>query len=200
MGTNTVRDFLCRSLVVVTSIGYAWTHSGELPRVEILVEHVERVSREEVDVQLKVTNRSSKPVFLTGVDWRKVTNRGRPVFEGGIDDELGRRIEPVYLEQWRNNEGWKIVGPCMDTPPPHVLTLNPGKVMAFDSILALPLPSICKERNIQLEGKFRFRVEYFESEKQARAYIGKLFSARWKQAHAAAAVSEPFEIPPAPSP
>ena len=90
--------------------------------------------------------------------------------------------------------------PCMDTPPPHVIKLNPGGAMTLDLVLELPLSGVCKERNIQLEGKFRYRLEYFQSEKQVRTYVKTRFSSRWREARAPVAVSEPFEIPPTPSP
>ncbi len=183
MGITTVRGFLGCSLVVATSFGLPSAHSGEPPRVEILIERVKRASWEEVHFRLKVTNRSDRPVFLNGIKY-----------------ESERHLYPVYLEQWRAGEGWKTVVPCMDTPPPHVIKLNPGEAMALDPVLQLPLSSVCKVRSIQLEGRFRFRLEYFESEKQARAYMKKLFSDRWREARAPVAVSEPFKIPPAPNP
>ncbi len=72
--------------------------------------------------------------------------------------------------------------------------------MTLDLVLELPLSAVCKERNIQLEGRFRYRLEYFDSEKQARTYVKKIFSPRWREARARVTLSEPFEIPPTPSP
>lgn len=148
----------------------------------LLVEKVEKVGHHEVRFVVKIENISSRAIFFTG-----------------IKDERGERLYPVYLEQWRGTEGWKIVVPCMDVPPSDVIKLDPGETMILAPVLQLPLPSVCKVRVIQFEGKFRFRLEYFNNEKQARAYIRKLFSQQWRQAQAPTAVSEPFEIPPEPA-
>ena len=79
----------------------------------------------------------------------------------------------------------------MDTPPPHAIKLEPAKLVIED--LILKVPGVCKERNIQLECSFRFRLYYFDSEAKTRAYLKKFFSpAGWQDAHAAAALSEPF--------
>ncbi len=183
MGINSIPSFLCCNFLLACSVGTTLGNSNDTSRVEILIESVQRVSPQEVHFRLKVTNRSNRPVFLNGIKY-----------------ESERHLYPVYLEQWRTREGWKIVVPCMDFPPPHVIKLDPGEAMALAPVLQLPLSSVCKVRNVQLEGEFRFRVEYFDSEKQARAYIEKLFSPRWKEARAPVAFSEAFEIPPARSP
>lgn len=183
MGMNTLRGFLFCCLLVASPTGSSLLPSSEPAGAEIVVEQVKRVSRDEVHFWLKVTNRSDRPVFLAGVNY-----------------ESGPRLDPVYLEQWRTKDGWKIVAPCMDTAPPHVIKLNPGGTMTLDLVLELPLSAACKERSIELKGRFRFRLEYFESEKQVRTYVKKLFSRRWQEARAPVAVSEPFEIPPVPNP
>ncbi|MBZ5540141.1 MAG: hypothetical protein LAN61_06425 [Acidobacteriia bacterium] len=137
------------------------------------------MSRDEVHFSLKVANMSGRPAFLTGINY-----------------ESGPRLYPVFLEQWRTKEGWKIVIPCVDTPPPDVVKLNPSGATTLDFVLKVPLFGVCKEQNIRLEGKFRFRINYFETEEKARAYLKKFFSQSWREAHAAVALSEPFEIPP----
>jgi hypothetical protein len=182
MGVNRIQSLLCCSFLLAYFVEPTLVGSSETSRVEILIERVERVSREEVHFQLKVTNRLDRPVFLSGIKY-----------------ESERHLYPVYLEQWRGTEGWKIVVPCMDVPPSDVIKLDPGETMILAPVLQLPLPSVCKVRVIQFEGKFRFRLEYFNNEKQARAYIRKLFSQQWRQAQAPTAVSEPFEIPPEPA-
>jgi hypothetical protein len=147
--------------------------------VEVLVERVERVSNDEASFRVRVTNTSKQPVFLTGIIY-----------------ESRSILNPIYLEQQRAAGGWKIVVPCMDTPPPHVIKLEPAKPMIENLVLRVPLEGVCKERDIQLEGKFRFRVNYFEKEEQARGFLKKFFSKGVQEAHAADALSEPFEIPP----
>lgn len=167
-------------------VGLRAPHSAQRASIEISVERVDRLSRQEVHFQVKVTNRSDRSVFLTAIDYAKL----------GVKDESRPLLDPLYLEQWRGKDGWKIVAPCMDTPPPHVMELRPAESMIEDRGLKVPLGGVCKERNILLEGKFRFRLDYFQSEKQALAYIDKLFSRQWKEARAAAAFSDEFEIPP----
>ncbi len=179
MGVETLRGFLFCCLLAASPIGCSLPSSPGPAGVEIIVERNERVSRDEARHRLRVTNRSDRPVFLAGINY-----------------ESGPSLYPVYLEQWRQKEGWKTVVPCLDTPPPDVIKLNPGEAMTLDLVLEVPLSGVCKQRNIQLEGRFRFRLEYFESEKQARTYVEKLFSRRWQEAWAPVAVSKPFEIPP----
>ncbi len=156
---------------------------------QILVERIERVSRDEVHFRLKVRNRSDRSIFLTAINYGLL----------GIKDESESRPYPVHLEQWRTKEGWTAVS-CTDTAPPHVINLNPGEVISEELWAKLPMSVICRNRIAKWEGRFRFRVEYFETEQQARAYVEKLFSPRWREAHAPVAVSESFEIPPSPDP
>jgi hypothetical protein len=170
-------------LLVASSIGLPWTHSDEPPRVEIILERVERVSRDEAHFWVKITNRVDRPIFVAGINY-----------------ESGPRPYPVYLEQWRTKEGWKIVVPCMDTPPPDVIKLNPGEGMTFPMTLVGQRSAICRERTIQLEGRFRFRLEYFDTDKQARTYLDKLFGRTEEEVKPRLALSETFEIPPAANP
>jgi hypothetical protein len=153
--------------------------SAQPAGVKVVVERVERVSRDEVHFSVRLANESGAPVFLTGIKYE------RPV------------PYPVFLEQWREKEGWKTVAPCVDVPPPDVIKMKPGEAITLDHVLKLPPATICKDRNIQLEGRFRFRLDYFRSKKQARTYVKVMFSRDWHRAQAAAAVSEPFEVPPA---
>ncbi len=190
------KNSLLLSLLLATSIGFSRLASQEPNAPEIIVEGLERVSRDEVHFRVIMTNRTDRPIFLTGINYELM----------GIKDKLGRRLYPVYLEQWRTKEGWTPIS-CMDTPPPpppppppHVIKLNPGEAITDVLWVKVPMIGVCKNRIARWEGKFRFRVEYFESKKQARAYIEKLFSPRWREARAPVALSEPFEIPPTANP
>ena len=175
MRIRTLGTFLVGSLLVVSSFGFSPFSTDEPARVEIVVERVERVSHDEVHFWLKVSNKSEGPVFLAGINY-----------------ESGPRPLLLFIEQWRTKEGWKR-SYCMDTPPPDVIELNPAEAMTFDLVLELPMSVVCGNRITQLEGKFRFQLEYFESEKQVRTYVKKLFSQRWREARAPVALSEPFE-------
>ncbi len=170
--------FLGSSLLLILTES-STCRSGQPSNVQVLVERVERVSSDEVHFRVRVTNRSERLVFLTGI-----------IFESRS------QLDPIYLEQQREAGDWKIVVPCMDTPPPHVIKLEPAKPVIEDLVLKVPLEGVCKERNIQLEGNFRFHLYYFDSEAKTRAYLKKFFSpAGWQDAHAAVALSEPFKIP-----
>ena len=183
MRIHTLDDFLTWSLLAVLCAGFSPLQaSGEPAGVKVVLERVERVSRDEVHFSLKVANGSGSPVYLAGI------NFDRPI------------PELLFLEQWRTEEGWKIVVPCMDTPPPHVIKLKPNGAITLDLVLNVHQLGVCKERNIQFEGKFRFRLDYFKSEKQARTYLKILDSRGYQPAHAAVAVSEAFEIPAASGP
>ena len=179
MRRNSLRNFMASSLVAVLYVGSSSFQASAQPAgVKVVVERVERVSRDEVHFSVKIANGLNKTVFLPGA------NFGKP------------NPELLFLEQWREKEGWKTVVHCLDTPPPDLLKLKPNEAMPVEYVLELPLSVVCKERNVKLEGRFRYRLQYFESDREARAYIKKLFSPSWKEAHAPFVVSEPFEMPP----
>ena len=182
MGIASVKGFLLCNLLVVSSFGFSPFPPDEPARVEIFVERIERVGRDEVHFWLRVTNKSDRPIFLAGTNFES-----RPI------------PELIFLDQWGPDEGWKRTA-CMDTPPPDVIRLNPGEAITQVLWEKLPMSVVCRNRITRFEGKFRFRLEYFESEKQARTYVKKIFSRRWREARALVALSEPFEIPPAPNP
>ena len=167
------------SLVAVLYVGSSPLQPSAQPAgVKVVVERVERVSRDEVHFSVKIANGLDRTVFLPG------TNFGRS------------NPELLFLEQWREKEGWMTVVPCLDTPPPQLVKLKPSEVINVERVLELPYLGVCKERNVQLEGRFRYRLDYFESEKQARIYLKRVYSRGYQPAHAAVAVSEPFEMPP----
>jgi hypothetical protein len=142
--------------------------------VRVVSVSVERVASDKVHLQLKVVNDSGSPVFGTTLDTK-------------------RRIPyPVFLEQWRSaEEGWIAVAPCPDVAAPYVMRLDPGRSAVTNYDVKIPLKGICKQRRLKLEGKFRFRWDYFDNEAKVRAYIDTLDSQG-----AYTAVSETFEIPP----
>lgn len=180
MSTSTVREFALWSFLVIFGAGPSPARpSDETSHVKVLCEQIERVSRNEVHFRVKIINTSDRPVFLTGINYE---SRPQPY--------------PVFLEQWRTKEGWRSVTPCVDTSPPDVIELNPSAAITMDLVLKLPLSRICKQRNIQLEGRFRYRLDYFEDEKQARAYLKDLYSRGYRPALAGVGFSDPFEMPP----
>jgi hypothetical protein len=132
-----------------------WNAVSDQPsNVEVRLEHNERIARSEAHFRVSVTKSPGMSVFSTGIIY-----------------ESGPRLYPVYLEQQGLTSDWHIVQPCIDAPPPQVIKLDPGVPMLEDLVLKIPLGGVCKERNPEIEGKFRFRVDYFETEAQARLYL-----------------------------
>jgi len=165
-------------LLGVFPTGFSLLLSQQPAGPEVVVERFKRVSPDEVHLWVKIANKVDQAFFLTGFQW-----------------ESGPRPFPIYLDQWHPVEGWQSYF-CLDMPPPHVIKLNPGDAITEEFKFKLPMSAVCKNPITKLEGRFRFRLEYFESEKQTRAYVKKLFSPSWKEARAPFVVSEPFEIPP----
>ena len=165
------------SLIVLLYVGLMplKVAGNESSRIKFSCEQVEQVSRDEVHAKLRVVNTSDKAVYLLGINFDKPNPY------------------PILLEQWREGKGWQTVAPCVDVPPPHVITLGPGKSMVVAFVLKLPLPSVCKERALHLEGRFRYQLNYFHSKKEAQTYMKKMFSTDAPQP--TTAVTEPFEIP-----
>jgi hypothetical protein len=177
MRTKTTKYSLLVSCSLLLLFIGPWTvGSDHPPTVEVRVEQNERIGPNEAHFRVRVTNRSGVPVFSTGIIY-----------------ESGPRLYPVYLEQKRLTGAWQIVVPCVDTPPPEVIKLDPAVPMLEDSVLKIPLEGVCKKRKPQIEGKFRFRLDYFETEAQAGLYLKKFLSNRGPRP--ASAVSEPFEVP-----
>ena len=138
MNTKTLGHIFSVSLLLLILTEPSPCRSDQPSSVEVLVEHVERVSNDEAHFRVRVTNTSKQPVFLTGIiyDSRSILN-------------------PIYLEQQRAARGWNIVVPCMDTPPPNVIKLEPAKPMIENLVLKVPLEGVCKERDIQLDAACR---------------------------------------------
>lgn len=183
MRINTLDGFRGWILLVFLCAGFSPLQASDEPvGVKVILERVERVSRDEAHFSVKMKNESSRPIFLAGINFE------RPI------------PELLFLEQWRTEEGWRTVTPRMDPEPPHVIKLKPNGAITLDLVLNVHQLGVCKERNVQLKGRFQFRLNYFSSAKQVRAYLGKIFSSDWQSAHSAVAVSEPFEIPMASEP
>ncbi len=187
--------FLSGSLLITTLSVSSSFPSSEPAKLEIVVEGLKRVSANEVHLVVKVTNKTELPIFLAGINYDFL----RALPHSADEHRPNPSPELVFIEQRRSSEGWKTLG-CVENPPPDVIKLNPVQTITHVIWWKLPEIGICKNRITNWEGEFRFRLEYFESEKQARTYIDKLFSPHWKEARAEIAVSEPFEIPPPPNP
>jgi hypothetical protein len=179
MHNKTVLCFLACSLVAPLCVESSalQTTLPESDGVKVVIEKVERVNSNEAHFWLKVVNESAKPVFLEGYPFDM------------------KQMEGLYLEQWRAEEGWTIVVPCRDVFASNAIKLKPGGSMTQERVLELPLSAVCKRQNIHFEGKFRFRLDYFESGNAVRTYIKKMNSMSHEPPHPAYAVSEPFEIP-----
>jgi hypothetical protein len=174
----TVPGLLAYSLVAalcIESPAILRAQSGPA-NVQIIVERVERVGSNQAHFWLKVVNGSSSPVFI----------EAHP-FDTTI-------LEDLWLQKWSPEKGWYTVAPCPDTAPAGVLELKPKDAIAQERVLTNPIEALCKERNIEIEGRFRFLVNYFLTEKRARTNERNYFSSG--QPPPRTVVSEPFEIPP----
>lgn len=181
MRNNSVAGILSWSLIALLCAGSSALRStpNESTKVKVVIERVERANRSKAHFSLKVVNESAMPVFLEAYPY-----------------DL-KVLDGLYLEQWRTEEGWKVVLPCRDVFASDAIKLKPGETMAQARELTFPITEgVCKERNVRLEGKFRFRLDYFESAKAVRTYIDQMDSSSRKPPHPAFAVSDTFEIPP----
>ena len=170
-------------LIVWSLIVFLWLGSQNLKsaqyepaKVRVDIVQIERVNQAEVHFRLKLVNESRESVFVEGSK-----------FDSPIP-------LPLYIEQWQAEKGWHIVAPCLDTTPDGVIRLRSAESLTLEPVLAIPLPSVCRERNPRFEGKFRFRLDYFPSENEARTHEMNFDAPDHPPEHAA--VSEPFEIPP----
>ena len=180
MRNNSVAVILSWSLIALLCSRPSALRSSpdESTKVKVVVERVERVNRSKAHFSLRVVNESAAPVFLEAYP-----------FDLKILDGL-------YLEQWRTEEGWKVVLPCRDLFASDTIKLKPGEAMTQEREMTFPITEgACKERNIHFEGRFRFRLDYFESANGVRKYIEQMDSAHHEPRPPAFAVSEPFEIP-----
>jgi hypothetical protein len=152
--------------------------------VKVIVERIERASQKEVHFRLTMVNESASPVFLEG---RAIELFPEQTFP-----------EQLYLEQWRDGE-WHLVVPCLENAPSSVITLNPGMTISQDRVLTDPVESPCKERRVQFDGRFRFRLEYFLSEQDAKANERNVDSSGANVPAPHVALSDQFEIPTKPA-
>jgi hypothetical protein len=175
---QTAQGFLACGLIAALYVVFpALLRSQSGPaNVQIIVERVERVSSNEADFWLRVVNGSSSPVFI----------EAHP-FDTTI-------LEDLWLQKWSAEKGWYTVVPCPDNAPAGVFELKPKDAIGQELVLTNPIQALCKERNIAIEGRFRFLVNYFVSEKEARTNEKNYFSSG--QPPPRTVVSEPFEIPP----
>jgi len=170
---------LCSAILSTCTSSSPPRREAKPRELTIIVEQAKRVSPDKAQFTFEVKNNSERQIYLAGY---KLGSR--------------LRLHPVFLEQWRSETGWKAVAPCVDVLPPPVTKLDPGQAVAHELVLEVPLPTVCKERNLRLEGKFRLRLEYFETEDDAQAYWDKYGygSDATDELKARIAVSKPFEF------
>lgn len=179
MRMTTSRVVFAWVLIAFLIVGFSPLYSSDegTDDIQVYSVNVQRVNRNEVHLRLKVINRSRRLVFLAGEN---------------IDGPLPY---PVFLEKWQGDESWTAVAPCMDVPPPQVIRLDPGKALETGYNLRVPPPRTCNEPKLQFEGRFRYRLDYFMSEKEAQTYLHIVYSPGRQPTRAHVALSEPFEIP-----
>jgi hypothetical protein len=165
------------------------------PGVGIAIEGLKRISTDEVHLTVKITNNLDHSIFLAGnnYDFLSVLPHETAERRPGPSPEL------VFIEHRRVTEDWKTIT-CLENPPPNVIKLNPNQAITHVIWWNIPMRGVCKNFINRWEGQFRFRLEYFDSEKQARAYVRNFYSATREEVHRELAFSEPIEIPPVASP
>lgn len=149
-------------------------------KVNVTVERTERLSSDEVRWSVKIANETGKAVFLPG--WN--VGRANPHL--------------LFLEHLEESGNWKTIFPCIDTPPPNLIELRSGANISVQRVLNLGEfrnENICKERSIQYEGVFRFRLEYFETEREGQAYLKKVRQRGYQPAQGNIAISQLFKVP-----
>lgn len=162
----------CAIMLMTFGLSPLWCVDDTAAGVQLETVQVVRVGPNEVHLKVKIVNGSDKPVFGATIDREVLVPY------------------PVYIEQWQPSRGWTIVAPCVDVPPPYVVRVDPGKAVSGDYRVKVPLGGACKQRDLKLQGRFRWRWEYFANERGAQAYSRGL-----ETKGARVVVSEPFRIP-----
>ncbi|HYB61836.1 MAG TPA: hypothetical protein VEH50_10185 [Methylomirabilota bacterium] len=167
-----------RSLLLVAFLGTSLSAAHPPGGVVVSVGGLKRISPKQTNFEVSITNNGETPIFLAGIN-----------YESGPSPEL------VFIEHERERDEWLTIN-CMDTEPPDTIRLNAGETITRKIWWELPMSVVCGNPVTSFEGRFRIQVRYFQSDAEVRAYLKKLFSNHWKEARAAAAFSEPFEVPP----
>jgi len=176
--------FVLASCLSVALIGQSQPRPAS---IKIIVVKVERVSQDEVHFKLNIHNESRSPVFLESSAELVSTRLPNGPGDTSIPEQL-------YLERWQDGV-WHQIVPCLENAPSSVLKLNPGKTVSQDRVLTDPVESPCKDRHVRLEGTFRFRLEYFLSEREAKANESNFDTSGANLPAPRVAVSASFEIP-----
>jgi hypothetical protein len=173
------------SLCILIAISWHQARASEAPQhasgdVKVIVKRIEHVSDKETHFRLSVINESASTVFLEG-GAAEISSK-EPVFE------------KLFLEQWKDG-GWRLVVPCLENAPSSIIRLNPGKTVNQDRVLTDPVRSACREGHIQFKGRFRFKLEYFQSEQEAKANERQFDLSGVSSPAPHVVASDSFEIP-----
>jgi len=182
MSRGVIQSVLTYALIAVICIEPSASEpkQSEPLDVKIIVEKVERVNENEVHFRLSLLNASASPIFLEG--------RALLLFsEQPIAEKL-------YLDQWKEGK-WHSIAPCLENAPSAVIRLGSQRTINQDRVLTNPLEAPCKERHFQFSGRFRFRLEYFLSERDAKTNERNWDSGGANLPTPRFAASDSFEIP-----
>jgi len=120
------------------------------PDVQVSILKVERDERGSVVFHIRVSNLSSKPVYL---------------------HEDSRQVRVPYavnIEMWTERQGWQFLGPYRDIPCRKVFGLLPGESVEKDVVIIDPYPLLPGSKNISVSGDHRATVNYFRSKRAAK--------------------------------
>jgi hypothetical protein len=160
--------------------------------VTVVVDRVRRVSANEADFSIRITNGTANPVYFLGVDYRKMQR----IISKKDDPSLQPALFGVLLEQKTALEDWHVIAPCPDVPPPDVISMNSGDSQLIESGITNPIEALCKKRDLEFSGSFRIAAEYFASEEEANSVLKSYDQGVESASRPVRTVSEPFEIPP----
>jgi hypothetical protein len=164
-------------VLALGQLSFGEPRGQEPKKPAIQVEGVQRIHHEKVIFSLRVSNPTADPIFVLGMIW-----------------PWGPRIYSVYLEQWTEETGWRVFD-CLDMSS-DIISVKPGATFSRDYIIELPMSAVCRNRLTNFDGKFRFRLGYFQTRKEGRDYVKNRYTPGTRgplKIHYV--VSEEFEIP-----
>lgn len=164
--------------IFVTAILFALSISvlaaGQQPDAEKAVLTIQRLSPNAFgyEVTVKVENTGTQSVSLA----------------------LSGTTHPTYsldIQQWDENFGWQLVGPCRDVGPDTTRALAPGE--SFEDVVPIGdtshgfVSTMCRSNVEHLGGKIRAVLCLYKSDEEFKKRMGTLIPCRWIE-------SPPFQL------
>jgi hypothetical protein len=160
------RTLLRRSILLVAIAAFAVVtimgkQSGPLPakqRIRLDVVNVERLSKDNLQVRVKLVNGSEAPIFV------EESGRGQPWI-----------LQSVSIYKWIQGRGWVFTGPTLDIPPLSVIKVDDKQELQSTLNLSDPFERIFpSQESIPMHGKFRAQLRYFASERDWQVFMSQI--------------------------